>query len=365
MEDMMKSLSKRFGPIVLGLAIFWSWSLQADAKYIMKDLGVMPGGTYSVATAINNSGQIVGYGDTLVGTTLRTRAFLYTNGVMIDLGTVAGWTWSKAYAVNDAGQIVGEGGPDPEGYWRYPFLYSGGVMTQLAPPPALNDPSRAYGINNSGQIVGYGSHIGGTGNNHAFLYEGSAVLDLGTLGGSYSCAYAINNLGRIVGYASAVSTDTNAVLYDGINIINLGNLGGNQDGWKSCAYAINDVGQIVGGSIITGNLYQHAFLYENNVMQDLGANGQNESCAKGINKAGQIVGWYGGGAFGRGFVYSNGKMQDVGDLASNPGSFHTFANGINDSGWIVGQSRTKPPSADHAFLATPIVLPSVSLLLLE
>lgn len=146
---------------------------------------------------------------------------------------------------------------------------------------------------------------------------------------------------------------------------NLGGLGGDVDGWKSCAYAISDTGRIVGGAIASSG-FQHAFLYDGN-MQDLGTNGQQESCATGINKAGQIVGWYGVGVYGRGFVYFNGKMQDVGDLAQNPESFHTFANGINDSGWIVGESRTKA-SARHAFLAIPITppsVPSLSLLLLE
>ena len=98
-------------------------------------------------------------------------------------------------------------------------------------------------------------------------------------------------------------------------------------------------------------------------MHDLGTNGQNESCATGINGAGQIVGWYGGGIYGRGFVYINGKMQDLGDLASAPGSFHTFANGINDSGWIVGESRTKIGDR-HAFLATPFAISPPTFLLL-
>ena len=163
----MNRLFKRFDLVVLGLAIILIWSLPANAaNYNMKDLGVLPGGTYSVATAINNAGVIVGYGDTLVGTTLRTHAFSYAGGKMTDLGTVTGWSWSKAYAINDAGQIVGEGGTELP---KYPFLYAGGVMTQVAPPPALESGSVAYGIN-ADHIVGYGNWINNTYNDHAFLY---------------------------------------------------------------------------------------------------------------------------------------------------------------------------------------------------
>jgi probable HAF family extracellular repeat protein len=82
----------------------------------MTNLGVLAeGGDASYATDINSAGQVVGlvegYGD------LARVAFLWQNGEMIDLNTLipadSGWVLLGATAINDAGQIVGFGlGPD-------------------------------------------------------------------------------------------------------------------------------------------------------------------------------------------------------------------------------------------------------------
>lgn len=76
----------------------------------MIDLG-HPGGGYSRATAINNSGVAVGYGWILNG---ERRAFRWTSGGgMIDLNSVlpdgSGWVLLEAWDINDNGQITGVG----------------------------------------------------------------------------------------------------------------------------------------------------------------------------------------------------------------------------------------------------------------
>ena len=69
----------------------------------MVDLGQLDGSDFSISTAMNDSGAIVGYGNV---------AFLYSNGVMHDLNTMvnlpAGTTLTKAWGINNKGQIVGE-----------------------------------------------------------------------------------------------------------------------------------------------------------------------------------------------------------------------------------------------------------------
>lgn len=71
----------------------------------------LPWGSYSVAWGINHHGQVVGWAHTAEGF---RRAFVYEGGAMVDLMTrvvsgVAGWTLIEATAINDQGQIVGWG----------------------------------------------------------------------------------------------------------------------------------------------------------------------------------------------------------------------------------------------------------------
>jgi len=73
----------------------------------MTDLGALPGEyqTQICALGINNSGQVVGYSN--------GRPFLYNGGVMTNLNDLidqaSGWTLNEANAINDSGQIVGIG----------------------------------------------------------------------------------------------------------------------------------------------------------------------------------------------------------------------------------------------------------------
>jgi probable HAF family extracellular repeat protein len=87
-------------------------------------------GTY--AMGINMSGEVVGYAEN--GLTYQQAAFLYSNGVMIKLNSLlpagSGWTLKAATAINDSGQIVGYG-INPEGQTDA-FL----LNTSSSPEPA-------------------------------------------------------------------------------------------------------------------------------------------------------------------------------------------------------------------------------------
>ncbi|MBI3836989.1 MAG: hypothetical protein HY288_03530 [Planctomycetia bacterium] len=76
----------------------------------IQDLGTLPGGQNSNAFGISGSGQIVGSSSVPAG---GVHAFLFAGGVMQDLNGLidpsSGWLLGSAEAINDAGQITGYG----------------------------------------------------------------------------------------------------------------------------------------------------------------------------------------------------------------------------------------------------------------
>ena len=118
----------------------------------MTGLGTLPGYTYGVATAINNSGQVVGYA---TDSSRNSQAFLYSDGVMTGLGTIPGDSGSQADAINSRGQIVGYSFSANTGRV---FIDSGGQMYDLSslvvnPQGLQGQLTGASGINDAGQIA--------------------------------------------------------------------------------------------------------------------------------------------------------------------------------------------------------------------
>jgi len=218
----------------------------------MTDLGIPPGanGIDSIAYGINRSGQIAGswtYPGYFSG------PFFYTGGQMNDLSPLTG-TSSGATALNDSGRVVGGDGQ--------PFLYGGGTLTHFG---TLGGIAAAAGINGTDQIVGF-SYFGGNKIYHAVLWSAGQTKDLGTLsGGTNSRAYGINAGGQVVG-VSEINTGgaSHAFLYSSGTMTDLGTLGGS----SSQADAINVNGQIVGWAN-TADGSRHAVLWSAGAMTDL------------------------------------------------------------------------------------------------
>ena len=329
-------------------------------EYTVTDLGTL-GGSTSYADAINNNGQVTGDSYPSSG---YPHAFLYSNGVMTDLGTLGGDQASQTGGINAAGVVVGLS-YSPTSTAGEAFVYSNGTMAELATTP----PGALYGataINDAGQVVG-----AGLGPN-AYLCTNGTLTNLGALPGTeFTAPVAINDSAQVVGYAevNAINppsyTLNHAFLYSNGTMTDLGSLPlPNYWPEDSTANGINASGQIVGVSATSSGYgdYEHAFLYSNGTMTDLGMppGSYIGSCATGINASGQVVGYaYAGSggigtALGGAFVYSGGTMTDLNTLI-NPASGWALgrANAINDSGQIVGDG-INPDGSLHGFLLTPV-----------
>ena len=240
------------------------------------------------ALAINDLGQLVGVLND--GGLSMDYAFLYRNGRLLHLDTLDGFRVPRASAINNSGQVVGDGylvnGSDDGGA----FLYSNGRIHDLG--TLGGGGAEATGINNRGQIVGTSAIVSNTGNNErAFLYTNGRMIDLTPFVGS--SASAINDRGQIVGSINSTGNllPQHAALFSGGQILDLGVL---FPGGTSAASAINNRGQIVGYSYSVTNTY-HAFIYSEGRLQDLNNllplnSGWVLTSANGINDRGQIVG---------------------------------------------------------------------------
>ncbi|MFA6416545.1 MAG: PEP-CTERM sorting domain-containing protein [Candidatus Paceibacterota bacterium] len=137
-------------------------------------------GSFSVATAINDLGQISGYSE-------------YVGSFVID-GGLDYFNTGYAEDISNTGQVVGSNGHG------FSYSYDGTIINLGSPGP---DWSEAYGNNNLGQIVG--TFATESGEEHAALWQGNQALDLNDLlidicqGWVLERAYDINDFGTIVG----------------------------------------------------------------------------------------------------------------------------------------------------------------------
>ena len=207
-----------------------------------------PGSNGTVATAINNSGVIVGNYTTVPLTPQKSNGFIYNAGTYTTLN-ISGAVFTQPKGINSSGQVVG--------YYQSPaehgFLYNGGTFTTFDYPGASY--TDFLSINDSGTITGVAG-INGTA--VCFVYSAGVFTPINTSTyPNYFCnSAAINNSGQIVLTLQTRFTGLTPLLglVDTTGVFTLISV---PDSTMDTATGLNNLGDVVGLEY-TGLFYGYA-----------------------------------------------------------------------------------------------------------
>jgi uncharacterized membrane protein len=305
-----------------------------SARYSFTLLPPLPGGSGSQALVINSSGVTAGF-STVNGLPEATE---WMNATPVDLGP------GYVLAINDsgalAGLVVGTDGHNEAAHWD-----SGSQVSTIIPTPSGFDSSLATGIDADGTVTGTAFNSFDVSQMEGFVWTAAGglvpvpqLLESFAINGGVLAGLAPNFNAATVSVASMTPTDL---------------------GVRGDALALNSQGDVVG--FTNGNTTQ-VFVWQKGQLTLLGTGNTSLSTALGINSAGVIVGYLeqpegnvrasrrdtkvgmqrilnptiGGNVFAMGWTKQEGFVQ-LANRVSSAGSWAlNYADGINDSGQIVG-----------------------------
>jgi len=323
-----------------------------------KDLGALPSGGYeTLALAINDRGQVAGFGATTTpdpfpqfdwGT--ETHSFIWQDGVMRDIGTLGGPD-AIANNMNERGQISGQsltsytandttGIPD-----FHPFVWEKGRMRDLGTLGGTI--AFANWMSNSGQVTGF-STLEGDETGHAFVWNGKRMVDLGDLGGTFSFANYVNDEGHAVGLADLPDGSTRAFIWKGGKMRELPPPEGAP---CSNAFAINNRDDVVGvaddclGNVLAAVLWHKDVPYDLSTL--IGPTQLTLDEPEFINDHGEIV--------GRGFLPTG--EQHLIMFVPDPHGGPAALDGLQPKG-IAASTRPQPSvfGPDHRCDGLPAIV---------
>jgi uncharacterized membrane protein len=344
----MKSTCLAFGIAVSAMVVPILDSVSAEShgqpRFVIRDLGGLPGSSQTSAVDLNNLGQVTGYSTfDIVDTNLTVptaHPFLYERGAMRDLGLLPGFGAGFPQRMNDRGDVLCvQFGANRT---LAMVLYTDGNQINLTErlgadvyPGAINISQTMVGArmdSRSQQL-------------RAIILKNGVIADLGVLdpdGGSI--AVDLNDSEEAVGWADPDHSNPavlHAVYFANGTMRDLGLLPGMD---SSTADRINRDGHIIGNaySIGPGPTRNRGFLYRRGALKDLGAlPGDTDSQAVALNNRDHIVGYSShfddsAGVVQRAMLFVDGRMWELNALVP-PDSGWTLqvAVAINDADQIL------------------------------
>jgi uncharacterized membrane protein len=329
----------------------------AQARYAVTDLGVLPGYTSCSATALNDTGGVVGVCST-VSNPNDQMAFSWRAGTLSAVGRLRDGQYSGATGINAQGTLTGVGDTGnfrPQGWVTSPrglvnfFPNNGGNTLSLF-------------VADAGWIGGYYTKsMGGPVSSwrgaiwtqdakdpRKFRTANLPVLPGGIDPASVSSLpSAFNQRGQAAGYATNDQIGQHAVFWNADqarSIVDLGTVDG--DG-TSLAFGLNDLGQVVGSS--HPPFGSRAVMWGNDAARTATVlpplPGDNYGRATAINNAGHTIGvsYYGTpGTWDatpeRAVVWRDGTVVDLLAALDGAGPSSLVANDINEGGQIAGSA---------------------------
>jgi probable HAF family extracellular repeat protein len=326
--------------------------------YTLTDLGAVAPETVSQGYGLNSVGQAAGTSSNPNGAI----ATLFSHGQAFNLGLLEANDVSVATAINDSTEVVGfEYFSSTAANTPHAWGFSNGKLTDIHSPSLFPAGTKALGINTSGVVVGQGYLTSAS--FHVFVYENGQMVDIGPPGSFQANPVAITDAGEILGSYYTSSTDNGQFLYSNGKFTKLA---AGPAGTSTSASAINSVGVIVGSISVNG--LSHAAVYSDGVWTDLGTlpGATAGTAATGINTAGQIiaVASYRVTSYHPfipaktvACIIQNGVVVDLNTLIPpNTGFNLSRAIAINDAGQILCNTKTQigtVVSHQHAVLLTP------------
>jgi probable HAF family extracellular repeat protein len=327
------------------LAVAPSLSRAGQPAYTVTDVGTIPGTHVSVAFAINNAGQVVGWGQ---GPGSQVRPFLFTPGTgIVELPLPPGFSEGYATDISDTGIVVGMAKNGLAANEARAWRMVDGVIELLPPFPSSCPGMVPDAVNDRGDVVGRTCPDSGGPINPWFFSDETGLVDLIPFG--IGTAVDINNARVVTGQSSA--RPAYRWQAPAGPLLLLGPLPApHEDG--ATGLAINESGQVAGNGIyaLSGPDHWRAFVAGargRRVTPLVDYPGPARSGGYGINEGGTVVGNSGTESTPDGTAWvwtpTAGRVNLV-DLIDVPGIYGIrSARDINDRGQIVARATTDQP----------------------